>query len=212
MAGERARHTQRRCHTHIHVDGMREEEGEEEAGGTTRKRKRSGGNDKSDGGNMNGVEQGNMDRLRDVARAAREAARTLQALSTEDRAKILNTIADELVRAQTSERIMDANRKDVDEANKEGSLPKATLQRLKLKEGKLASLSAGIKSIAAMDEPIGKVLRKTELADGLELEQVTTPIGTLLIIFEARPDALPQIASLAIRSGTFLYMEIMDTK
>jgi len=55
--------------------------------------------------------------------------------------------------------------------------------------------------------PLAQVLSRMELADGLVLEKVTTPIGVLLIIFEARPDALPQIAALAIRSGNGLLLK-----
>ena len=195
---ESEREGQDNCHTICHQCEKEKERKRERE----REREKERGNMAGENGNSVEREQQNgVERLRGVAKAALKAARKLQALSSEDRSKLLNTIADALVRAETCATVMEANEADVEEASKEGKLPKATLQRLKLKEGKLASLSAGIKSIAAMNEPIGKVLRKTELAAGLELEQVTTPIGTLLIIFEARPDALPQIASLAIRSG-----------
>lgn len=66
----------------------------------------------------------------------------------------------------------------------------------------------GIRSIAEQEEPLGRLLSRMELADGLVLDKVSSPIGVLLIIFEARPDALPQIAALAIRSGNGLLLKV----
>ena len=88
-----------------------------------------------------------------------------------------------------------------------GKISDQLMQRLKLKPEKIKQLGAGLRSIAAQDEPIGKLLSRMEIAEGLELEKVTAPIGVLLIIFEARPDALPQIAALAIRSGNGLLLK-----
>ena len=81
------------------------------------------------------------------------------------------------------------------------------MQRLKLKPQKIKQLAEGLRSIAAQEEPIGKTLSRMEIAEGLQLQKVTAPIGVLLIIFEARPDALPQIAALAIRSGNGLLLK-----
>ena len=88
-----------------------------------------------------------------------------------------------------------------------GKISEQLMQRLKLKPEKIKQLGAGLRSIAAQDEPVGKTLSRMEIAEGLELEKVTAPIGVLLIIFEARPDALPQIAALAIRSGNGLLLK-----
>lgn len=140
---------------------------------------------------------------REMAVKARAAARHLQALSTEDRVKILNSIADEIEANEAA--IMEENKADVEAAT--GTISDSLLQRLILKPAKIAQLADGIRAIARQEEPIGKLLSRTELADGLVLDKVTSPIGVLLIIFEARPDALPQIAALAIRSGNGLLLK-----
>lgn len=95
---------------------------------------------------------------------------------------------------------------DVEEA-KANNTSDALLQRLALKPQKIAQLAEGVRAIAAQQEPLGRALSRTRVADGLVLEKQTAPIGVLLIIFEARPDALPQIAALAVRSGNGLLLK-----
>lgn len=102
---------------------------------------------------------------------------------------------------------MDANSKDLDEARKTG-LAKPLLSRLSLTPAKLKNLSVGLKQIADdSHNNVGRVVRRTKLASGLNLKQVTVPIGVLLVIFESRPDSLPQVASLAIASGNGLLLK-----
>lgn len=138
-----------------------------------------------------------------MALKARAASRMLQTLSTGDRAAMLNRVAD-AIEAQESA-ILAENAKDVEAAT--GNISDALLQRLILKPQKIAQLADGIRAIARQEEPIGRMIGRMELADGLVLDKVTSPIGVLLIIFEARPDALPQIAALAIRSGNGLLLK-----
>ncbi|XP_026412294.1 delta-1-pyrroline-5-carboxylate synthase-like [Papaver somniferum] len=141
---------------------------------------------------------------RDMAVAARECSRRLQALPSEDRKKILLQVADAL---ETNESlIQEENDADVAAAKKAG-YDKALISRLALKPGKISSLAKSVRVLAEMEEPIGRVLARTEVAEGLILEKTSSSLGVLLIVFESRPDALVQIASLAIRSGNGLLLK-----
>ncbi|KAL5991726.1 Delta-1-pyrroline-5-carboxylate synthase [Asimina triloba] len=149
---------------------------------------------------------------REMAVAARECSRRLQALSSQDRRKILQDIADAL---EANENLIKVeNDADVAAAQLAG-YDKSLISRLTLKPGKarddsmtqISSLSKSIRVLADMEDPIGFVLKRTELADGLILEKTSCPLGVLLIVFESRPDALVQIASLAVRSGNGLLLK-----
>ena len=90
---------------------------------------------------------------------------------------------------------MQANNRDLKEAEASG-LAKSSCDRLTLTSAKLTNLSVGLRQIAlASENNVGRVLRRTRLAPGLDLTQVTVPIGVLLVIFESRPDVLPQVYS-----------------
>jgi len=129
----------------------------------------------------------------------------LQALRPEDRAECINLLAD-LLESKQSE-ILQANALDLEEASKK-SLANALLSRLSLTPAKLKALSSGLRQIADDSlNNVGRVLRRTRLADGLELEQITVPIGVLLVIFESRPDSLPQVAALAMSSANGLLLK-----
>eukprot|EP00850_Spirogloea_muscicola_P008009 SM000042S15276 [mRNA] locus=s42:42441:48707:+ [translate_table: standard] len=143
-------------------------------------------------------------RARDMAVAARNASRKLQALSTEERQEALRNVAQALEAAE--QEILAENEADIRAAEMAG-IAAPLLHRLRLKPGRIGQLAEGIRAIATMKEPIAEVLGRTELAEGLELEKQTWPLGVLLVIFESRPDALPQIAALSIRSGNGLLLK-----
>jgi len=145
---------------------------------------------------------------REQAVAARAAGRTLQTLDSEARCAVLLRVADAL----------DASRQEIEAANAldvadaavavaDGRMTQALADRLPLPDRKLDALIDGVRAIAAQPEPLGRVVQARQLGEGLELEQVTAAIGVLLIIFESRPDALPQIAALALRSGNGLLLK-----
>ena len=132
------------------------------------------------------------------ARAVRVAQRRLGGVDGARRTTVLRRLATLL--AEREDALLAANREDVAEAVA-AHLAGPLLKRLALSPAKLATLREGVEQLAAMDDPIGRPLRRTELDDGFVLTQVASPLGVLLIIFESRPDAVIQIGSLALRSG-----------
>ena len=145
---------------------------------------------------------------REQAVAARAAGRTLQALGSAARREVLLRVAAALA-ARRAE-IQAANALDVAEAAAAvaaGRMTQALADRLPLPDAKLDALVQGVRAIADQPEPLGRVVQARQLGEGLELEQVTAAMGVLLVIFESRPDALPQIAALALRSGNGLMLK-----
>ena len=143
-----------------------------------------------------------------LAQAGKGAARVIASASAKQRNRALEAIASRL--SKSSDAILGANADDVRVAQpafERGELSKATLERLKLSPAKLQSMIEGVRAVAAMPDPIGRALERTTLDNGLELEKVSCPIGLLAVIFEARPDAVTQISSLAIKSGNAVILK-----
>lgn len=139
------------------------------------------------------------------AMQAREGSRALQSISAQDRADIIYKLANSLI--DRKDEILSANKKDVSEAEMSG-LSAPMVSRLKLTENKLNVLAEGLRQIADTSESIvGRVILHTKLAENLDLKQITVPVGVLLVIFESRPDALPQVAALAIASANGLLLK-----
>lgn len=144
------------------------------------------------------------EQTRILATAARTQARKLQALPYGARQTILNAVADALLTHQ--EALMEANLLDLQAAERDG-VSEVLKKRLGLTLEKFDTLAAGIRQISANKDPLGVIHSRRELADNLVLSQVTVPIGVLLIIFESRPDSMPQISALALASGNGLLLK-----
>ncbi|CAG2112727.1 unnamed protein product, partial [Medioppia subpectinata] len=133
---------------------------------------------------------------------ARKGSRILQSLTPEERSDVIIRIAN-LLQTKKDE-ILVANAADLREAEASG-LSKPLLSRLKLTTEKLKDLSEGLIQIADQSQDVlGQCLRHTLIAEGMHLKQITVPLGVLLVIFESRPDCLPQVAALSIATGNGL--------
>jgi len=135
--------------------------------------------------------------MKQIAQKTRTAAQQLGTLSAKSRNNALEKIA--LALENHQQEIIEANDRDCRES--EGVISKALSARLKLGESKLKSAIAGVRDVAKLADPLGVTTLNRELDQGLILRRVSCPLGVLGVIFEARPDALIQITSLAIKSG-----------
>lgn len=137
-----------------------------------------------------------------VAARARKASRAIAQLSPEARNEALLAIAAAI--ESNSRRILEANARDCQAAEAEvavGRMTAAMLARLKVNERGIAQMATQIREVARLDDPLGRRLSAMELDDGLILYKESCPFGVIGVIFESRPDALPQLASLALKSG-----------
>ena len=142
--------------------------------------------------------------LRETLQAARVAARRLALLSGPERSALLGDFAAALSEPSAKQAIFAANAADMalaHEEQKAGRLGAALVKRLSLDEKKLATTVDGIGQLAAMPELVGRTLSHRILDHGLILKRQSAPLGLLGVVFEARPDALVQITSLAWKSG-----------
>jgi glutamate-5-semialdehyde dehydrogenase len=139
---------------------------------------------------------------------ARRAARELARLSAAQRNQVLLTAADRL-QAREAE-ILKANREDCEAFEhqvRSGTASAALLKRLKTSSAGICDMARQIRDVARLEDPLGRVLSATELDDGLTLQKVSCPLGVVAVIFESRPDVVPQVGSLAIKTGNGLVLK-----
>jgi len=142
--------------------------------------------------------------IQTAAKAAKAASIQLAATETALKDKALQAIAAALFAEKTA--ILEANEKDL-ELGRQSNLASPLMKRLKFDEKKLAEIISGIDSLVGLPDPVGVTLSARELDEGLELYQVSCPIGVIGVIFESRPDALVQISTLCLKSGNAVLLK-----
>ncbi|MCZ6513016.1 MAG: glutamate-5-semialdehyde dehydrogenase [Nitrospinae bacterium] len=142
--------------------------------------------------------------LSEIAADAKAAALVLARLDTETKNRVLQAMAAQI--ENHGAEILEANRRDLEFAKNE-NVPGPLVARLAVDETKVRGMAEGIRSVSGLPDPVGQKQATMELDDGLELTRVSCPIGVIGAIFESRPDAVPQISSLCLKSGNAVILK-----
>ncbi len=134
----------------------------------------------------------------DVARAAKRASRALATATRATKDAALHALADALV--ENAQKIIEANADDLARGEANGMKP-SLLDRLRLDVPRIEGISAALRELAALPDPVGEVVRGSTLPNGLKLRQVRVPMGVVGMIYEARPNVTVDAAGLALKSG-----------
>lgn len=135
--------------------------------------------------------------VRDVCLKAKEAAFELAAATTQEKNAMLNCIADAIL--ANTDKIYDANKIDVE--NAKGNLSSSMVDRLTLTEARVQTMVDGVRQVAKLPDPIGEVTDSWTIKNGLKFTKVRVPLGTIGVIYEARPNVTIDVAALCLKSG-----------
>lgn len=133
----------------------------------------------------------------EILRRAKQTVPVLRSFSERDLDRALLAMAEALEAG--ADGILEANRADMEAAR--GTVSEVLLDRLALTRERIAGMAAGIRKVAELPSPLGRVLERTERPNGLLIEKVSVPIGVLAIIYESRPNVTSDAAALAVKSG-----------
>ena len=136
--------------------------------------------------------------LSEIGKRVKDASVSLAVASTEDKNRILKAIADGL--RKNCEKILEANALDIGNGRKNG-MSESLVDRLMLTKDRIEGMAQGVEEVIALPDPVGRVLWETERPNGMKIQRVSTPLGVIGIIYEARPNVTSDAAALAIKSG-----------
>ena len=135
----------------------------------------------------------------EILEAARAAKTVVALASSETRTHALWAMSDWLCHPENMETILAANAEDM--AAAKGHISDVMLDRLALTEERIGAMARGILEVAALPDPVGRVLKRVERPNGLVIEKTAVPMGVIAIIYESRPNVTSDAAALAIKSG-----------
>lgn len=135
---------------------------------------------------------------------AKKAGKVLSILSTEDKNQALYTLAERL--ETEFELILRANEKDL-QAGREKGFSEAYMDRLALSKKRIFDFSDGLRQVAALDDPTGKIILNQKLDNGLSVSKVSVPLGVIGMIYEARPNVTVDATGLALKSGNAIILK-----
>ncbi|MEO7297845.1 MAG: glutamate-5-semialdehyde dehydrogenase [Verrucomicrobiota bacterium] len=138
------------------------------------------------------------EQMTQLAKQAKAASRELARLTTAEKNNCLFAMADAL--EKSGDAIKSANARDMESATQMG-ISSAMLDRLKLDDKRIASMAKGLREVAALPDPVGRILDERTRPNGLKLQKISTPIGVVVIIYESRPNVTADAASLCFKSG-----------
>lgn len=140
----------------------------------------------------------------DILKNAKKSAPDLLMASTEEKNKALLLMAEALI--NNTEKILKANAEDMEKAK--GSISPVMLDRLMLNEKRISDMAKGIREVAQLDDPVGRVIKSVTRNDGLLIQKISVPMGVIAIIYESRPNVTSDAAALCLKSGNACILRV----
>ncbi len=136
--------------------------------------------------------------LTEIGKRAKDAAAKLAVASTEEKNRILLSMANAL--RENCDKILEANAIDIENGRK-NNMPESLIDRLMLNKDRIEGMAKGIEDVINLPDPVGRILWETERPNGLKIQRVSVPLGVVGIIYEARPNVTSDAAALAVKAG-----------
>ena len=136
--------------------------------------------------------------LTEIGKRVKDASVSLAVASTEDKNRILKALATAL--RENCNKILEANALDL-KAGRENGMAESLLDRLMLNADRIEGMAQGVEGVISLPDPVGRVIWEAERPNGMKIQRVSTPLGVIGIIYEARPNVTSDAAALAIKSG-----------